>query len=114
MYTQHFFIEGQPVGTASRKQTAIHGEMFAPRSYAYFCPCCGEVWARAPVSNGDWTAPWVVQNIECRKHGGESPFVVPGSMLLTWDNDFNTAAMSLEHVLKWEMNRHLDYMEKKA
>lgn len=47
-------------------------------SLAYFCPHCGEVWARRWLSD----APWSTINLGCPKH----PYLsdTPGTLIPPW------------------------------
>jgi len=58
-----------------------------PYSLAYFCPHCGEIWARAtrlePLTNRR-TGPYFVQQAPCSPCAGNPailPWEVPGSLL---------------------------------
>lgn len=100
-WTQFFEIERRPCGTAERT-TALEG--LAPLGYAFFCPQCGEVWAIAPIPERDfqvWTRP-------CRRH--TYPLSLPGSLWLSWDEDFNDALP--EGVVRREFELHLTAAEK--
>ena len=109
MYTQSFFVEGQYLGAALRKPVHLHGEVQPPPSYAFFCPVCAEVWARAPVTLGPHTQEFMVWRLACRKHG-RSRLTVAGSLFLPWDKSFNEALP--DGAWFWELERHLDHIEK--
>jgi hypothetical protein len=104
MPTQHFIIEGKHLGTAERTPRFVHAEVHNPVGYAFFCPCCGDVWARCPVED----QPWTVWTKPCRKHS-TSALDIPGSLWLSWDKEFSLALP--QEVLRWELERHLDHME---
>ena len=53
-----------------------------PRSIAYFCPLCGEIWARAVVQGSD---RWSVSHSDCTRCGRWSLISVPGSLWHSWD-----------------------------
>lgn len=93
---------GQSPSTSPRSQILeIEGQVYEalPRphnspSYAWFCPVCGEVWARA-ITGGRfavWTRP-------CSKHLDPllPSLAIPGSIWLAWDTDF-TDSLSRELV----------------
>ena len=105
---QHFIVEGKYLGQAMRTRIFIHGESQEPKQYAYFCPQCGEVWARCPIDNLRTQAWWFSIHLPCRKHR-TSRFVVPGALSLAWEPEF--AAVFPPGVVAWEFQRHLDYAE---
>jgi len=73
-------------------------------SYAWFCPYCADIWARAIVT----TAPVFQSNAHpCEKHLLPDGwlFQLPGSIFLSWDKDF-TAALPRE---LWEREFNLHY-----
>lgn len=107
-FQQHFFIEGKHFGTAARSRVWVHGELQAPRSLAYFCPKCAEIWARCPVV-GEWSNPdWAVLSMHCKKHN-EPTWQVSGSLSINWDKEYVDAFP--EAVLQWELQRHFDYYD---
>jgi hypothetical protein len=105
-YTQHIIVEGRHLGTTERPPALVMGQFQRPISYAFFCPCCAEIWARCPVEGQE---RWMVQTIPCRKHS-TSKYVVPGSLTLPWDGEFTTALP--KDALSWELERHLDHAER--
>lgn len=114
-YTQHFIVEGKHLGETPRPAVK-YGAMCvgAPQAYAFFCPLCGEVWARCPVVDFQGVVqPFQATTKECRKH---PDFLnlwttrIPGSIFLSFDKEF-TAALP-EEALKRELLLHLDAIEK--
>ena len=107
-FPQAFIVEWQYLGRAMR------GFVNAgfPHPFAFFCPHCGDLWARCPVETPAHTKVlWLSWSRPCRKcppHSGE----IPGSLILPWEPEFNSALP--EEVLRWELNRHLDWLEKKV
>jgi len=96
------------MGTAIRSFVKRQDSVDIPLSYAYFCPTCGEVWARAVCEN----RPFFVWTVGCRKHQ-QYNFLIAGSLMLPLEPDFN-AILPLD-VLKWELERHIDfYLAKEA
>jgi hypothetical protein len=106
---RHFYVEEQELGGAEDCMRFIHGQAQHPYSYAWFCPACGEVWARAPVSGAE---KWIVQGGYCRKHPGPSPFTVAGSLMLSWEPEHNAMIQQLPDALEWEFERHLEFFER--
>lgn len=65
----------------------------APRSLAFFCRTCGDIWARTIVNNGD---DWDVLTAPCEQHPGRIPADsdrTPGSMLYWGLTEANSAMM---------------------
>ena len=112
-YTQTFFIENRYLGCRERIHEVIHAEKVAPSSQLWFCPSCGEVWARIPsISLFDSTSPWQSFRRSCRKCGEnqEESFEIPGSILLLWE--FDLIDTLPEDVVRWEFERNFLILEK--
>jgi hypothetical protein len=110
MSTQTFIAAGKNFGASPRGFVVRHAEAHSPHSYAFFCPVCGEVWARAPVEDGGKMNQFLVLTRRCRQHSSPDPIDVPGSLFVEWDEAFNEA-MPDQLILEWELPRHLDYAE---
>lgn len=109
MPTQHFIIEGKYLGSTERGARYVHGQKQTPTSYAFFCPVCAALWATCPLELTEGKPEhFMVWTVPCRKHYHHA-FVVPGSIHLSWDNEF-TESFPRE-LLKWELERHLDFCE---
>ena len=113
---QHFFIEGKYFGFGLRAPASIHAKLCAPRSFAFFCPCCAEVWARCQVEIAEVGAVaattqenYLVWTVHCRKHP-VSRWQVAGALTLPFETPFTSGFP--EGVLQWELARHLDHAEK--
>lgn len=112
MPEQHFFIEGQYFGKALRgPYTDTSGVTYWPGSNAWFCPLCGDVWARACVEGATFTTITAV----CRKHPATSngPYDrrFPGTL---WKPYLGRLLEAFpEEVLQRELSLHLDYAESK-
>ena len=104
-YLQHFFIEGKHLGTTTRGNVFVHGELQAPTSVAYFCPKCAEIWARGMVEGSPHCE---VRSVDCRKHPSRV-YTVAGSLTSGWDEELNEAFPA--EVLRWELERHFNYYE---
>jgi hypothetical protein len=103
---QSFFIEGRYLGTVSRARVWIdRTSAGTPLSYLYYCAECGEVYARAQVEGASWRAVFGC----CRKCHTRSGMLVPGSI---WNYDEDLTAAFPDAVLRWELDRHLDWKEK--
>lgn len=112
-HTQYFIVEGKYLGQAPRKLVFIHAQLQEPNSYAFFCPICGEVWARCPIQRGSGeyrvaepTTHWQIFHVACKKHYMHA-YSVPGGLTIDWDKEFSDALP--EAALRWELVRHLQF-----
>lgn len=98
---------------------------FTPYALAYFCHTCGEVWGRVLVSGQDIKPYWHIEHCPCQKHQRTGvqdwSSTIPGSFLYNLDSRKSMLsvmwwARAIEHlpvaVLQWELERHLDFLEK--
>lgn len=106
---QHFIIEGKHLGIAQRELVFSHADIHAARSYAFVCPVCGDLWAKCPVLDGAKEQQYMVWTKACRKHPRHG-LEIPGSLQLSWEQEFTEAFP--EAVVKWELDRHLDFAER--
>ena len=114
MYDQSIHIEGRFLGSFVRPAAIVHAERQPPYSYAYFCTDCGEVWAKCPVTDSNGAvSKWQIQGGQCRKHPGPSPFVVAGSLLLSWEPEYSSLLLSCPDVVQWEYDRHMAFFERR-
>ena len=104
MSTQHFIVEGQWLGQAPRGLKRIHETFEPPRGYAFLCPTCGDVWAKAPVEQQTFLA----LHSPCSKHPGWYG-TLPGSLWSEYDEEFNASFPPA--VLRREFDLHLNAME---
>ena len=109
-YEQSIWIGGNFYGGFVRSSMVIHAERQPPRSLAYFCPHCGEIWARAEIEG---CTQWEIGGGYCKEHPGPSPFTVPGSLLLAWEPEYCELLLSCPDVVRWEMTRHLEFIERR-
>jgi hypothetical protein len=91
MFRQLLFIEGKHLGEAWRKKELHGGELQAPLSLQFYCPQCGDVWAKAPITFPDGTTTaWLAYRAGCRKH--PQHYSQPGGTLfLSWLAEFSEA-----------------------
>lgn len=106
--TQMFTADDVFLGSVERTLTRVHAEMQEPYSHAWFCPSCGDVWARAHINNHKFT----IEGGYCRKHADPSPFNVPGTMMIVWNEEFNSLLLSCPDAVKREFELHLVYAER--
>jgi hypothetical protein len=110
---QHFFIEGKYLGQSLRQINTSSCGSGIPQSLLFYCYGCGEVFGKAPVVDADGNNhEWFAYRLGCRKCPPAYQSMVPGSIFLSWDHEF-TAAFS-DAVLRWEVERHLDWFEKQG
>jgi len=112
-YRQLYFLEHRLIAEAPRNLVRVHETLAPPTSDLYFCPHCGEVWARLPVLNDKGaTTKWQSFRHTCRKcaEAHVETFVVAGSIWRSWDLEFNLCLPA--SVLSWELERHLDHFER--
>lgn len=105
MFTQQVYVEGTFMGSFERGLKQVHAQYDKPFSYAWFCPSCGDVWARALIAGHDYQ----IQGGYCHRHPGPSPYTVAGSLLLAWDEPFNQLLLSCPDVVVWEARVHLQF-----
>lgn len=79
---QHFIIEGRYLGSAERLFSLTRGA--SPLSYGFFCHHCGEVFAKCPIEGRAWQY-W---SRTCAKCPGGGTLGEPGSIWLSWDEEF--------------------------
>jgi len=90
MPTQLWIINNRPVGGPSPiSREFMRNQVVLPRQYAYFCPSCGDIWARRVVTPA---TPWFAWALHCNKPGCRekaSKFMnPPGTVSLLWDTEF--------------------------
>ncbi len=82
---RHFFVRDQYLGSADiMPLTAVKGELQPPWARAWFCPLCGEVWARAAIEG----QPYGVYSLSCDKHPSQWEHSVNGSIWIDHDRDY--------------------------
>lgn len=102
-FVRHFLLGAENLGSAEDSLRFIHGEAQQPQPYAMFCPGCGEVWARMPVSGSN--REWHVVNRHCEAHPGPSRYIVHGSLISNWEPELT--AIFPDEVIKREFELHL-------
>lgn len=79
-----FEIEGTPVGEGVARRVFFHNELSWRRSYAFLCPFCGRVWARASLPSYSFLA-WYVSCRDCPPYLSDE---IPGSLWLEGEQEF--------------------------
>lgn len=114
MFTQHISVHGAYLGSIRRDLIRVHSDMLRPGSYAYFCPDCGQVWAQALMEKTEGKSDkWCVWTVPCREHPGLSPFSVAGSLLLSWEPEYNEALFTSLEITQRELKIHLEFFDRK-
>ena len=80
MYTILTMLGNKCLGKSTRGLEWTHNQQHVPISRHYFCPVCGEVWAK--VVCVDEKSRHHVWTVHCSDHG-------TGSLLCPWDDTFN-------------------------
>jgi len=93
MIRQDFFLGSSYLGTAERKLQFLGTHVVLPESKLWFCPHCGDVWARAVVEKAEWQS----YRVPCPKHPKG------GSLWLSWDKEYLAALP--KPVLEYEFTR---------
>ena len=113
------FYEGQVfqskyLGCAMTGNKRVHAEYQPPYSHAWFCPECGNLWAKSIVKKAytDDTQKYTIEGGYCELHPGPSPYHVPGTMLLAWDEEFNQLLLSCPDAVKREFALHMKFYER--
>lgn len=82
-----FFVWGQYLGATPNYTQYVHGQLQEAFGKCFFCPKCGELWAGAQVQEQDT----FIEHMLCDRHEPTATAPVPGSLWLSWDNDWNAA-----------------------
>ena len=85
--SQTWFFGKSCLGTSPVRPEYTCAVRHAPRSYAFGCPVCGEVWARRLISP---STPWFFWSICCKSCSASNPnsLSIPGSIWLSWDEEY--------------------------
>lgn len=83
-----------------------HGQVQEPHGFAWFCPVCARVWAKATVAG----ERFMVMTHPCDLEPADNQYTIPGSIWLTLRPEF---IKSLSHeVLLREFALHLAHYER--
>ena len=106
-HTQVWFIGGKLVATGECGPERVHDQFHAPYSLAYFCPTCGEVWARRCITPA---TQWFVYTIPCEKCNQRLPYqlFLPGSVYPDYSDESFLNNLPFA-VLKHEAELRLSY-----
>lgn len=96
------------MGTGTSPSVLIHSEVQAPCCFAWFCPRCGQLWAKAEVEGHH--DRWMVITHPCDLEPVDNYFIVPGSMWLSLRPEY---LQSLSHeMLVREFEIHLKHYDR--
>jgi len=88
MYTQYFFIEGTYLAESSRGPWKVQTTIREPPSSLFYCPICGNTWARVQVEHGGIVHGWQAYSRICQKCPSDFKYEAPGSIWLSWDQEY--------------------------
>lgn len=85
--TQTWFIGKECLGTSPIGMEYFGPTLATPRSYAFCCPVCGDVWARRIITP---STPWFFWTVCCKSCAASNPnaLAIPGSVWLSWDDGY--------------------------
>lgn len=84
-WTQTWFIDKQMYPPVECLRERIHNEHPPPLSLAFFCPQCGDIWARRVITPA---TPWNVLTRECRKHKAPRYCEPEGSVWIAYNTEY--------------------------
>ena len=84
---QTWMIAGRLYGPFPISPELTHAQVHAPRSYAWACPHCGEVWARRIISPSPRWFFWTVCCEKCKEKNDNS-LTTPGSIWVSENRDY--------------------------
>lgn len=84
-WTQTWIINSKMLGQTPCKAEHVHSELHPPVSLAFFCPQCGEVWARRIITP---SIRWNVLTRECNKHQAPRYCEPGGSIWINYNGDY--------------------------
>lgn len=85
MPTQIWIIEGKQYPPEPIGLEYIHATPSRPFPIAYFCPFCGDIWARRLILEGN--PEWVLFHKPCSKHPHSISRGVSGSIWIGFNTD---------------------------
>ncbi len=94
------------MGTGQSPSVLVHNEVRAPLSYAWFCPKCGRIWAKAAVEGQEF----MVMTQPCDLETADNYFIVPGSLWLTLRPEYIQSLP--REVLLREFQLHLNHYDR--
>lgn len=106
------FLGSSPVATS---RTWILHERGIPaiwhRNTAYFCPECGDIWARRVFTHAAPLTGWAVENRYCEKHGDGTLLTRPAHALDLLNPSFSFLCREL---LLWSTRREYNPFDRSS
>lgn len=96
MPERSIFIGPRLIGSDTVPFFYRHGQRISPKSHAFFCPVCGEIWARIFIPD----TKWYVIHRECSAHGNGWDLRVPGSPELYESFPADVLLILLPHLIE--------------
>jgi hypothetical protein len=94
------------MGTGVSPSVLVHNEVQEPCSFAWFCPVCGRIWAKAVVEG----QRFMVVTQPCDLEPVDNYYIVPGSLWLTLRPEY-TKSLPREVLLR-EFQLHLAHYDR--
>jgi len=68
LFTAHYSTPDLDLGSSNLGLVRVHSELRPPESIAWFCPLCGEIWARREVKDrfGKHPYAWITYIRVCQ------------------------------------------------
>jgi hypothetical protein len=102
-----FFVGDTSLGKSQIDSEYRDASIHLPWSVAYFCPVCGEIWARCRVTHEGSLRDYMVWTRKCANHSTPFFYEFPGSMWLDWDHKWQEAATMPLLIREFELHaRH--------
>ena len=85
MPTQTWIVEGQVFPPEPIGLEYIHAQPCRPFPIAFFCPFCGDIWARRIIVGGN--TEWALFHVPCSKHPHSISRGLSGSIWVGFNTD---------------------------
>lgn len=83
---QFWQIENENFGPDNIGLEFAHAQPHRPFNIAFFCPFCGDIWARRIVPDGD--PQWTLWTRPCAKHPNSISRGISGSVWQDYDTEY--------------------------
>lgn len=84
--TQIWTIDGEQFAPEPCAQELAHAEWHRPFSIAFFCPFCGDIWARRIVVDGH--TEWALWTKPCSRHPHSISRGLSGSVWCAYETEY--------------------------
>ena len=106
MSKRYFLIEDSIFAEYEVGPQIVMGAVQQPPSYAFMCPHCGKIWARAFIEGQEFFAV----TAHCRQHW-EKCWDVAGSLIPGLRDEWKLVNLP-RALLEWEFARHYEHYER--